>query len=141
MKLLTSMHCSTLNGEWKSFLKEMVKGQAKERISKLKQIFKQPTGKVPQNADIKACLSDLHSKYVFVPADKAPNNIIVICKRYYIDTLIKELKLDNCSNPTRKSAYTSRQMSSEDILSSGLLVLSCLMMTRDYLAYIEPQAA
>ena len=65
----------------------MVKGQIKERISKLKQNFKQPTGKVLQNADIKACLSDLHNKYVFIPADKAPNNIIIICKRYYIETL------------------------------------------------------
>ena len=62
--------------------KEMVKGQIEERISKLKQNFKQPTGKVLQNADVKACLSDLHSKYVFAPADKAPNHIIIICKRY-----------------------------------------------------------
>ena len=29
-----------------------------------------------QNADVKACLSDLHNKYVFVTADIAPNNII-----------------------------------------------------------------
>ena len=70
--------------------KEMVKGQIDEHISKLKQNFKQPTGKVLQNADVKACLSDLHNKYVFVPADKAPNNIIIICKRYYIETLIKD---------------------------------------------------
>ena len=51
----------------------MVKGQIEERISKLhvKLNFKQPTGKVLQNADVKACLSDLHSKYVFVPADKS----------------------------------------------------------------------
>ena len=69
--------------------KEMVKGQIEERISKLKLNFKQPTGKVLQNADVKACPSDLHSKYVFVPADKAQNNVIIICKRYYIETLIK----------------------------------------------------
>ena len=80
--------------------KEMMKGQIEERISKLKQNFKQPTGKVLQNADAKACLSDLHSKYVFVPANKVPNNIIVIFKRYYIETLIKELGLDNYSTPT-----------------------------------------
>ena len=71
--------------------KEMVKVQIEERISKLKQNFKQATGKVLQNVDLKACLSDLDNKYVFVPADKAPNNIIIICKRYYIETLIKEL--------------------------------------------------
>ena len=98
--------------------KEMVKEQIEERISKLKLNFKQPTGKVLQNADVKACRSDLHSKYVFVPADKAPNNVIIICKRYYIETLIKELGLDNCSTPTGNSTYTSCQMSSEDIVNT-----------------------
>ena len=82
--------------------KEMVKGQIEERK---KQNFKQPTGKVLQNVDVKACLSDLHNKYVFVPADKAPNNIIIICKRYYFETLIKELGLDDCSTPTGNSTY------------------------------------
>ena len=98
--------------------KEMVKGPIEERISKLKQNFKQPTGKVLQNVDVKACLSDLHNKYVFVPADKPPNNIIIACKRYYIETLIKELGLDNCSTPTGNSTYTSCQMSSEDIVNT-----------------------
>ena len=55
---------------------------------------------------------------VFVPADKAPNNVIIICKRYYIETLIKELGLDNCSTPTGNSTYTSCQMSSEDIVNT-----------------------
>ena len=40
--------------------KKMVKGEIEKRISKLKQNFKQPTGKVLQNADFKACPSDLH---------------------------------------------------------------------------------
>ena len=70
-----------------------------------------------QNVDIKACLSDLHNKYVFVPADKAPNNIIIICKRYHIETLIKELGFDICSTPTGNSTCTSCQMSSEDIVN------------------------
>ena len=71
-----------------------------------------------QNADVKAYLSDLHNKYVFVPADKAPNNIIIICKWYYIETLIKELALDNCSTTTGNSTYTSCQMLSEDIVNT-----------------------
>ena len=45
--------------------KEMVKGQIEKHISKPKQDFKQPAGKVLQTADVKACLSDLHNKYVF----------------------------------------------------------------------------
>ena len=71
-----------------------------------------------QNSYVKPCLSDLHSKYVFVPADKAPNNVIIICKWYYIETLIKELGLDNCSTPTGNSTYTSCQMSSEYIVNT-----------------------
>ena len=38
-----------------------VNNQIEERISKLKQNFKQPTGKVLQNVDVKAYLSDLHA--------------------------------------------------------------------------------
>ena len=109
-----TMSIKQVTSSWK----EMVKGQIEERISKLKQNFKQPTGKVLQNADVKACLSDLHNKYVFVPADKAPNNIIIICKRYYIETLIKELGLDNSSTTTGNSTYTPCQMSSEDIVNT-----------------------
>ena len=87
-------------GNSRAFSSIIFEGKIEERISKLKQDFKEPTGKVLQNVDVKACLSDLHNKYVFVPADKAPNNIIIICKRYYIETLIKEFELDNCSTPT-----------------------------------------
>ena len=108
----------------------MLKGQIEERISKLKQNFKQPTGKVLQNVDVKACLSDLHNKCVFVPADKAPNNIIIICKRYYIETLIKELGLDNCSTLTGNSTYTSCQMSSEYIVSTHDTFMKSLCIER-----------
>jgi hypothetical protein len=46
-------------------------------------------------------LSLLHDKYVIVSADKAPNNIVVVCKSYYIDCLIKELGIDTLvGNPT-----------------------------------------
>ena len=81
-------------GNGRTFSSIILKGNGKrqieERISKLKQNFKQPSGKVLQNADVKACLSDLHGKHVFVQADKAPNNIIIMRKRCHIGTLIKE---------------------------------------------------
>ena len=80
--------------------KKMVKHQIEKRISKLKKNLKQPTGNVLQNADVKACLS----------ADKATNNIMIICKKYYVDTLIKELGLDNCSTPIGNPTYTSCQI-------------------------------
>ena len=45
-------------------------------------------------------------------------NIIIICKRYYIETLIKELGLDNSSTTTGNSTYTPCEMSSEDIVNT-----------------------
>ena len=45
---------------------------------------------------------------------------------YYIETLIKELGLDNCSTPTGNSNYTSSQMSSEDIVNTIHHCISCL---------------
>ena len=98
--------------------KETVKGQIEELFPSWNRISEfQPPGKVLQNVDVKACLSDLHNKYVFVPADKAPN-IIIICKRYHIETLIKKLGLDNCFTPAGNSTCTLCQMSSENIVNT-----------------------
>ena len=41
---------------------------------------------------------DVHSKYVIVPADKAGNNIIFVCKYFYIKTLMDELGIDSTGN-------------------------------------------
>ena len=78
----------------------------KEHISMLKQNFKQPTSKVLQIADVKACLSDLHNKYVFMPTD------------IKLKTISQSYVKGNCSTPTGKSTYTSCQMSSEDIINT-----------------------
>jgi hypothetical protein len=43
----------------------------------------------------------LHDKCIIVSADKAPNNIVFVCKSHYVDCLIKELGIDNSlGNPT-----------------------------------------
>ena len=36
-------------------------------------------------------LDQLHKKYVLVPADKAANNVIVVCRKYYLDVILREL--------------------------------------------------
>ena len=64
--------------------------------------FKSPKCKVLDQPDVKDTLHKLHANYVLVPADKAANNVIVVCKKYYIDTLVKELGINNINsnNPT-----------------------------------------
>jgi len=52
---------------------------------------------------------------VVVPADKASNNIVFVCKTYYIDCLVKQLGINNNrGNPT----YTPTSLSKEEILSN-----------------------
>ena len=38
-------------------------------------------------------LQELQSKYVLVPAEKATNNLIVVCKRYYLEVVLKDSDL------------------------------------------------
>ena len=84
--------------EWKDQLKELVA----DRISNLKGHFKSPKCKVLDKPDVKDTLHKLHANYVLVPADQAANNVIIVCKKYYIDTLVKELGINNVNinNPT-----------------------------------------
>ena len=68
----------------------------------LKGHFKSPKCKVLHQPDVKDTLHKLHANYVLVPADKAAKNVIIVCKKYYIDTLVKELGINNVNinNPT-----------------------------------------
>ena len=45
---------------------------------------------------LKQGIQEFHGKYVLVPADKAANNIVVVCRLHYINTFKQEL---NCTVP------------------------------------------
>ena len=60
--------------------------------------------KILSDPDVKDTLRRLHDDFVLVPADKAANNVIVVCKKYYIETLIKELGI-NTTNISPNSTY------------------------------------
>ena len=53
-------------------------------------------------------MEKLHSKYVFAPADKAANNVIIIWKRYYVEVLKEGL------NST--STYVPAQLTKDKLL-------------------------
>ena len=84
--------------EWKDHLKKLVT----DRISNLKGHFKSPKCKILDQPDVKDTLHKLQTNYVLVPANKTANNVIIVCKNYYVDTLVKELGINNVkiSNPT-----------------------------------------
>ena len=53
-------------------------------------------------------MEKLHSKYVFAPAHKAANNVIIICKRYYVDVLK--------SGMSSTSAYVPAELTKDKLL-------------------------
>ena len=71
--------------EWKDQIRELVV----ECISSLKEKIRSPKQKILNDPDVKDTLKRLHDDFVLVPADKAANNVIVVCKKYHIETLIK----------------------------------------------------
>ena len=73
-----------------------------DHISNLKGHFKAPRCKVLDEPDVKDTLHKLHANYVLVPANKAANNVIVMCIKYCTDTPVKELRINtvNSNNPT-----------------------------------------
>ena len=71
-----------------------------ERISSLTPKRNNSKRSLFQNEATLLCLSDLHSKYVMVPIDKASNNIAFVCKRFYAQVLLKELGLLGDSTST-----------------------------------------
>ena len=65
------------------------------KIKTLQKRIKQPPYPVLTNPEVINCLQSMHDKYVFVPADKASNNVIIICKQFYYQVIIEELGLLN----------------------------------------------
>jgi elongation factor P hydroxylase len=58
-------------------------------------------------------LRRLHDNFVLVSADKASNNIVLVCKKYYYECLLNELEFTSISgNPT----YTQTDLTKYEIL-------------------------
>src|SRR5580698_7797791 len=98
--------------EWSGSLLNLVRNRVK-KLKKLKRFRYSSKKSILNKPEIKNYLQKLHDHYVFVPTDKASNNIAIICK-YYIKVLLKEIGLiDN----KQTSAYTSISDSSHDIIT------------------------
>jgi hypothetical protein len=90
------------------------------RIKKLSGFMNTRSTSIFKDPNVAKHLSLLHDKYVIVSADKAPNNIVFVCKSHYKDCLIKELGIDNSlGNPT----YTPKTLTKEEILDNHRSVL------------------
>ena len=100
-----------------TFFKYQIKELLVERISSLKEKIRSPKQKIVNDPDVKDTLSRLHDGFVLVPADKAANNDIVVCKKHHIETLMKELGI-NTTNINPNSTYIPSTDSFDEILKS-----------------------
>ena len=78
--------------DWKHAVLEKVDNRIKSLSSNLKY---HKVNVSLSNEEVKSCLSELQSKYVITPIDKANGNIAFICKRYYALIIVKELGLES----------------------------------------------
>ena len=69
-------------------------------------LYKQPPSRSVKA--LKRKMEKLQSKYVFAPADKAANNVIIIWKRYYVEVLKEELNFT--------STYVPAQLTKDKLL-------------------------
>ena len=81
---------SKMFGEWKDRVLIDVRKKIR-KLSKIKNLHRGRNTLSCPSSSVRRALSDLQKKYVFVPTDKASNNIAVICKKFYIQKSLEEL--------------------------------------------------
>ena len=84
---------------WRTKILELVDNRIE--ILKLRKV-PSVTKPILENEEVMSSLSQLHSKFVVVPIDKASNNVAIICKRFYIHKLLNEVGVPGDASPTYK---------------------------------------
>ena len=85
------------------------------RVSVFSRTMSRRHESVFDDPDVAAELVEIHEKFVVVPADKASNNIVFVCKTRYINCLMEELGM---STMTGDPTYNLTAMSKEEILQN-----------------------
>ena len=62
-----------------------------------------------------------------IPADKASNNIVFVCKSYYFECLIKELGINN--NTSSNTTYKPTSFDKDEILANHRSFMTSLNIT------------
>ena len=83
--------------KWENKIVEKVS----QKIEVLKtKITTRKTNPILRRESVQQYLEKLHREFVLVPIDKSANNIAIICKRHYIEVILKEGHLGEEGNNT-----------------------------------------
>ena len=110
-------HVSALE-EWSETVKLIISS----RITNLQHRNFGPCHKILDEPHIKTYLTELQNKYVLVPADKAGNNIMFVCKYYYIRTLMEELGINSGMN--LNSTYINQVNTVDELIQTHATTLA-----------------
>ena len=96
--------------DWKDKFQNLLQDKIKYLSSKIKP---QKTNPILKDPAVLEYLNILHTRYVIVPIDKASNNFAFICKKFYIDRLLKEV---SHNNPT----YSLTTKSKDELVNKNI---------------------
>ena len=82
---------------WKNKVLELVDVDIVQLKSKIKQ---QRTNPVLKQPEVVEYLNSFHKKFVMTPIDKASSNVSVICKRYYVEVILREIGIQGHGSDT-----------------------------------------
>ena len=122
-------------------LSELVKSVmplVNKRFSVLSRTMSRRHELVFDDPDVSAELAEIHEKFVVVPADKASNNIVFVCKTHYINCLMEVLGMSTMTgNPTYNLTAMSKDEIRRKILTfpnyTGFLNFTRIRTSRDIL--------
>ena len=110
--------CSNLTND--SFVpwKNEVLRKVDSKIRLLRQKIKfQKSNPVLKRPDVVNYLRELHENFVLVPIDKASSNIAIICKRFYVELILREIGHIGDGNNT----YVNVQKPKEEIVNENAM--------------------
>jgi len=97
--------------------KDAVINKVDQKIQTIKHnVQPQGTNPILKQNEVIQHLNDLHSKYTIVPIDKAANNVALICKKYYVEVILREIGVLGEHSTT----YSMSTESKEDIMEENL---------------------
>ena len=120
--------------DWVQHVKQMVRS----KVNSLRKTVEFKRQGILELNSVKECSKELQEKYVFVPADKAANNIIVVCTRYYLEVICKELGLcpGTTSGDTFLKLWTLKKSAETTCLKSSIVFIGLQSSTKHHTSIV-----
>jgi hypothetical protein len=79
-------------GQFKQWKEQLLSGLDEALVREKEKGVGEEKGQILEDKKSKKALKDLLDRYVLVSADKSENNVIVVCRRYYVQRIREEIE-------------------------------------------------